>query len=300
MGQNCGGARRLGRTHDRTASRSCGIVDAGRFYVPGGWRRALRGNVARAAALSLVLPFAGCSVGPNFLTPAAPVAAKWREARDASIKGDHGDYRHWWSVYRDPTLNRLVDIAYEQNLTLLEAGARVIEARASLGEAIGEFYPQTQQLSGTADYLQPSRNDPTTTPGELLSQAILAGQPGRAGRLGARLLGQVPPRRRIRRRRLSRLDRQLRRRARYADRRRRHRLHRHPHLAAADRDRAAKTSSSRRRRSRSRETASRAARLRNSIRFQAENVLGADRSGDPAAHRAIAAERRTRCASCSA
>ena len=54
--------------------------------------------------------------------------------------------------------------------TLLEAGARVIEARASLGEAIGEFYPQSQQLSGTADYLQPSRNDPTTTPGELLSR----------------------------------------------------------------------------------------------------------------------------------
>jgi outer membrane protein TolC len=54
--------------------------------------------------------------------------------------------------FRDPTLNRLIDIAYHQNLTLMEAGARVIEARATLGQAIGEFYPQTQQLQGSASY----------------------------------------------------------------------------------------------------------------------------------------------------
>ncbi len=57
-----------------------------------------------------------------------------------------------------------MDIAYTQNLTLMEAGARVIEARAVLGQAIGELYPQTQQLNGTADYLQPSRTDATSNP----------------------------------------------------------------------------------------------------------------------------------------
>jgi outer membrane protein TolC len=45
-------------------------------------------------------------------------------------------------------LNRLIEIAYDQNLTLVSAGTRVLEARAQLGVAIGEFYPQVQQ--GTA------------------------------------------------------------------------------------------------------------------------------------------------------
>jgi NodT family efflux transporter outer membrane factor (OMF) lipoprotein len=63
----------------------------------------------------------------------------------------------------------LVEIAYRQNLTLMEMGARVIEARANLGKAIGEFYPQTQQLKGSAEYLQPSRTDATSNPTNTLA-----------------------------------------------------------------------------------------------------------------------------------
>jgi outer membrane protein TolC len=49
-------------------------------------------------------------------------------------------------VFNDPVLLRLIELAYEQNLTLRTAGVRVLEARAQLGIAIGEIYPQ-QQLS---------------------------------------------------------------------------------------------------------------------------------------------------------
>ncbi|MCW2275673.1 efflux transporter outer membrane subunit [Rhodoblastus acidophilus] len=127
-------------------------------------RRLRRGASVRWGALALVAPLAGCAVGPNFVTPPAPVAASWREAHVPSIKTNRQNYRNWWTVYRDPTLNRLVDLAYEQNLTLMEAGARVIKARASLGIAIGEFFPQTQQLNGSGDYMQPSRSDATSNP----------------------------------------------------------------------------------------------------------------------------------------
>src|SRR5208282_1963836 len=78
--------------------------------------------------------------------------------------------RQWWAAYRDPTLNRLVEIAYEQNLTLMEAGARVIKARASLGHAIGEFYPQQQQLNGSGDYFHPSQTDATSNPSDTLAK----------------------------------------------------------------------------------------------------------------------------------
>jgi outer membrane protein TolC len=97
------------------------------------------------------------------------VAEKWREAGNPSVNTHKQDYRHWGSAYRDPTLDRLVEIAYEQNLSLMEAGARVLTARASLGHAIGELYPQTQQLSGTGDYLQPSRTDATSNPSDTLA-----------------------------------------------------------------------------------------------------------------------------------
>ena len=64
----------------------------------------------------------------------------------------------------DPTLDRLIDIAYHQNLTLLAAGTRVLEARAVLGVSIGEFYPQTQQIGANVGYNQASAVDPTSNP----------------------------------------------------------------------------------------------------------------------------------------
>jgi NodT family efflux transporter outer membrane factor (OMF) lipoprotein len=62
-----------------------------------------------------------------------------------------------------------VQIAYDQNLTLMEAGARVLKARAVLGEAIGEVYPQAQQLSGSGDTIHPPRTDPTQNPNNNLA-----------------------------------------------------------------------------------------------------------------------------------
>ncbi len=139
--------------------------------APIDWTAGRGGRVAQGLrrgrgflALTLAFPLAACSVGPNFVTPQASVETRWKDAGFPTVKTNREDYQRWWAAFRDPTLNRLVDIAYNQNLTLMEAGARVIEARAVLGQAIGEVYPQTQQLNGTADYLQPSRTDATSNP----------------------------------------------------------------------------------------------------------------------------------------
>ncbi len=107
---------------------------------------------------------AGCAVGPDFAPPAAPVANKYLEARSRSIVSDRHDYRSWWRVFRDPVLDRLVEIAYAQNLTLLSAGTRVLQARAELGVAIGELYPQQQQGVGLTTYNRPSHADAAANP----------------------------------------------------------------------------------------------------------------------------------------
>jgi outer membrane protein TolC len=39
-------------------------------------------------------------------------------------------HREWWTVFNDPRLTRLIELAYQQNLTLQTAGVRVLEARA--------------------------------------------------------------------------------------------------------------------------------------------------------------------------
>jgi NodT family efflux transporter outer membrane factor (OMF) lipoprotein len=118
----------------------------------------------RALAVALMIPFAGCTVGPDFIRPDAPVADQWLESGGPSVQTDHQEYEDWWAVYHDPTLNRLIDTAYKQNLTLMAAGTRVLEARATLGVAIGELYPQTQQIGANVGYNQASQVDPTSNP----------------------------------------------------------------------------------------------------------------------------------------
>jgi NodT family efflux transporter outer membrane factor (OMF) lipoprotein len=90
----------------------------------------------------------GFKVGPNYKRSPAPVARDWIDADDVRIRRESPDLSHWWTVFNDPALNGLVVEAYRQNLTLREAGFRVLEARATLGIAIGSFFPQTQNMNG--------------------------------------------------------------------------------------------------------------------------------------------------------
>jgi outer membrane protein TolC len=102
----------------------------------------------------------GLKVGPNYCRPPAPVAEHWIDAARPADNGDAAgaakpkvlevseDLTAWWSVFNDPVLDRLIADAYRQNLTLREAGFRVLEARAQLGIARGGFFPQQQFAQG--------------------------------------------------------------------------------------------------------------------------------------------------------
>ena len=101
-----------------------------------------------AAALATL---AGCaSVGPDFVRPTSPVLDQWMEANATAPAGGSGltsrsqPVVRWWETFEDPTLNELIADAYAQNLTLQVAGARVLQARAQLGIAFGEMFPQSQ------------------------------------------------------------------------------------------------------------------------------------------------------------
>src|ERR1700748_2717271 len=72
----------------------------------------------------------GCKVGPDYCPPSAPVANNWIDAADKHVHGECDDLAGWWTLFDDCLLNELVDRAYHQNLTLREAGYRVLAARA--------------------------------------------------------------------------------------------------------------------------------------------------------------------------
>jgi NodT family efflux transporter outer membrane factor (OMF) lipoprotein len=91
----------------------------------------------------------GFKVGPNYKRPPAPVAEHWIDANDRRVRSEEEDDSHWWTVFNDPVLGDLIQSAYRQNLTLREAGFRVLQARASLGFAIGELFPQNQEMIGS-------------------------------------------------------------------------------------------------------------------------------------------------------
>ena len=73
----------------------------------------------------------------------------------------------WWQILDDPVLNELVELARQQNNNIKIAGLRVLEARAALGIAVGNQYPQTQVASGSATRIEASENNANTAAGDL-------------------------------------------------------------------------------------------------------------------------------------
>ena len=128
-----------------------------------GKRSAPRLKLTLFGLLAAFLWLSGCTmVGPDFVKPEAPVQSEWMESRNLEIKTEASDYRQWWTVFNDPVLNRLVESAYQQNLSLQISGLRILQARAQLGVVIGNLYPQQQQGRGAATYSRISKNAPNT------------------------------------------------------------------------------------------------------------------------------------------
>lgn len=90
----------------------------------------------------------GFKVGPNYCKPVAPVAADWIDATDVRIREESPNLERWWTVFNDPALDALINNAVNQNLTLREAGFRVMRARAVRAVTVGEFFPQQQDVAG--------------------------------------------------------------------------------------------------------------------------------------------------------
>ncbi|HWD20174.1 MAG TPA: efflux transporter outer membrane subunit [Verrucomicrobiae bacterium] len=102
-----------------------------------------------AAVFAALLMLGGCTVGPDYHKP-APVAAQpvptaftvdgvtWKTAEPAA-QFPRGQ---WWAVFADADLDRLESLAAGQNQDLAGRVAALAQARALVGEARSQYFPQ--------------------------------------------------------------------------------------------------------------------------------------------------------------
>jgi NodT family efflux transporter outer membrane factor (OMF) lipoprotein len=119
----------------------------------------VRGTLLIAASLAI----AGCAVGPDYTAPADETPGDWQLPDDAQLGGGASEHAEWWESFNDPALNRLVERARSQNLSLRIAGLRILESRALLGIAEGQRFPQQQQINGDVTAIEVSANAPNAS-----------------------------------------------------------------------------------------------------------------------------------------
>jgi NodT family efflux transporter outer membrane factor (OMF) lipoprotein len=103
----------------------------------------------------LVFTAACAPVGPDFVKPEAEAAGQWSQQLAQGLDAVPQATPDWWTVFGDPVLDGMIETAQARNNDLQIAGLRVLEARAQLGIAVGQQYPQSQFAAGEATYVSP-------------------------------------------------------------------------------------------------------------------------------------------------
>lgn len=113
----------------------------------------MEAHLNKTVFLSLVISFvliSGCSVGPSYTPPCIDVPSEWKnndecngcEEGEAGSIVELAELDYWWQVFDDVKLEELEEYAIENNRDLYVAYERIKEARALMGIAASEFYPQ--------------------------------------------------------------------------------------------------------------------------------------------------------------
>ncbi|MBX9742629.1 MAG: efflux transporter outer membrane subunit [Chthoniobacterales bacterium] len=118
----------------------------------------LTSTVAKRLAACSLQPIAyslllsACMVGPNYREPSSKVEKNWVEHKAVNNKAYGEAEVFWWRSFNDPTLTKLIEIAFENNPSLQATGVKVLQERALLNRSIGELFPQQQGVSAGYSY----------------------------------------------------------------------------------------------------------------------------------------------------
>jgi NodT family efflux transporter outer membrane factor (OMF) lipoprotein len=116
------------------------------FHLTAEMKRNAQHNSNSPGILLLVIfwsaLFHGCTtVGPDYVRPEYAVPDQWHQKAVQGLDDGSADLQTWWKVFNDPVLESLIQRSSAENLDLKVACSRVIESRALLGVAAGEYWP---------------------------------------------------------------------------------------------------------------------------------------------------------------
>ena len=125
---------------------------------------------ALAVAAALV---AGCTtVGPDYERPRVPMPAEYAAAAGAGT----APIPAWWTLYRDPLLDSLVESTRSNNMDLRLAAARVRQAEAVLAETDATRYPEViGGYTATRNRVSSRISPPNVPPLERTQHGVVAG-----------------------------------------------------------------------------------------------------------------------------
>lgn len=116
------------------------------------YKEKVRYRIAWITGTALTL--SACAAGPDYRAPAPAtlgVPAAYSQGGAAPI--DEANLANWWTRLNDPALNSLIDSAIAHNLDIVQAQARLRQARESLRQANAAFLPQVNgSASGGRNY----------------------------------------------------------------------------------------------------------------------------------------------------
>ena len=131
----------------------------------------------RALALIIIV---GCTVGPDYHRPTAPVpaAARYKGAWKLATPSDAMLRGKWWEVFREPELNALEERLNLNNQTIKQSFEQFMAARAQIREAQAGYFPTVT----TAPSVQQSRSSANSGFGGITPSAVSStGTPVQAG-----------------------------------------------------------------------------------------------------------------------
>jgi NodT family efflux transporter outer membrane factor (OMF) lipoprotein len=110
------------------------------------------------------LIFVGCSVGPKYKTPTAPIPPSYKELATwkTAQPNDQNLGGNWWEIFNDPQLNALEQQVNVSNQNLKAAVAQYQGARAALRYNRADYYP-TLSLDPSAVRERYSENRPASS-----------------------------------------------------------------------------------------------------------------------------------------
>ena len=115
-----------------------------------------------AIGLIMLTALSGCSVGPKYQRPTAPVPIQFKESNAPATPTAATPsiaYSDWWLVFNDPTLNQLEKDADSANQDIRIAVARVDQAEAGARYARSFMFP-TLSLGSSVSRTREAQNRP--------------------------------------------------------------------------------------------------------------------------------------------